>query len=195
MEVYQLQGGVIITGHLNLWGYYGLLSDVSRSIYVERETDRKSHRKTDIDLWGRRKKEIYLSLYHIYLYTAVSSPTVFLSLAMYAILESIQHTSRCNAVSSKQIQQMIQCMLVTRIQQIPYWAKVRNLYFLRHPRQQGSWGKHGAHLGPTGPRWALCWPHETCYLGRHRFWPHGVGYLKLRLWCDLDLQYPSVQMF
>ena len=23
----------------------------------------------------------------------------------------------------------------------------------------------GAHLGPTGPRWAPCWPHELCYLG------------------------------
>ena len=33
------------------------------------------------------------------------------------------------------------------------------------PRQQGSWGQHRAHLGPTGPRWALCWPHELCYLG------------------------------
>ena len=26
-------------------------------------------------------------------------------------------------------------------------------------------GQHGAHLGPTGPRWAPCWPHEPCYLG------------------------------
>ena len=26
------------------------------------------------------------------------------------------------------------------------------------PWQQGSWGQHGAHLGPTGPRWAPCWP-------------------------------------
>ena len=24
---------------------------------------------------------------------------------------------------------------------------------------------HGAHLGPTGPRWAPCWRHESCYLG------------------------------
>ena len=22
---------------------------------------------------------------------------------------------------------------------------------------------HGAHLGPVGPRWAPCWPHEPCY--------------------------------
>ena len=25
---------------------------------------------------------------------------------------------------------------------------------LAHPSEQGSWGQHGAHLGPTGPRWA-----------------------------------------
>ena len=23
-----------------------------------------------------------------------------------------------------------------------------------------------AHLGPAGTRWAICWPHEFCYLGR-----------------------------
>ena len=33
------------------------------------------------------------------------------------------------------------------------------------PRLQGSWGQHGAHLGPVGPRWAPCWPHEPCYQG------------------------------
>ena len=32
-----------------------------------------------------------------------------------------------------------------------------------HPREQGSWGQHGAHLGPVGPRWAPCGPHEPCY--------------------------------
>ena len=25
---------------------------------------------------------------------------------------------------------------------------------------------HGAHLGPTGPRLAPCWPHELCYLDK-----------------------------
>ena len=25
-------------------------------------------------------------------------------------------------------------------------------------------GPTWAHLGPTGPRWATCWPHELCYL-------------------------------
>ena len=36
---------------------------------------------------------------------------------------------------------------------------------LRDPREQGLWGQHGAHMGPTGPRWAPCWPHGLCYLG------------------------------
>ena len=27
-------------------------------------------------------------------------------------------------------------------------------------------GPTWAHLGPTGPRWAPCWPHELCYLCR-----------------------------
>ena len=25
--------------------------------------------------------------------------------------------------------------------------------------------QHGAHLGPTWPKWAPCWTHELCYLG------------------------------
>ena len=36
---------------------------------------------------------------------------------------------------------------------------------LWYPRYQVSWGKHGAHLGPVGPRWAPYWPHEPCYQG------------------------------
>ena len=45
------------------------------------------------------------------------------------------------------------------------------------PWQQGSWGQHGAHLGPTGPRWAPCWPHELCYLGWKHF-PHYWPFVK-----------------
>ena len=30
-------------------------------------------------------------------------------------------------------------------------------------------GPTWAHLGPTGPRWAPCWPHELCYLGSYRY--------------------------
>ena len=28
---------------------------------------------------------------------------------------------------------------------------------------------YGAHLGPVGPRWAPCWPHEPCYQSPH-YW-------------------------
>ena len=37
--------------------------------------------------------------------------------------------------------------------------------FGKRPWWEGPWGQHGAHLGPTGPRWAPWWPHESCYLG------------------------------
>ena len=30
------------------------------------------------------------------------------------------------------------------------------------------WGQHGAHLGPVGPKWAPCWPHNPCYQGRQQ---------------------------
>ena len=36
---------------------------------------------------------------------------------------------------------------------------------IRLPWEQGSWGQHGAHPGPTGPMWVLCGPREPCYLG------------------------------
>ena len=38
------------------------------------------------------------------------------------------------------------------------------------PREQSLWGQHGAHMGPVGPRWAPCWPHEPCYQGSHAVW-------------------------
>ena len=37
--------------------------------------------------------------------------------------------------------------------------------YLHLPRYQSSWDQHGAHLGHVGPRWAPCWPYETCYQG------------------------------
>ena len=56
---------------------------------------------------------------------------------------------------------MIRCLLITQRTQTrsrPYWWPC-------NPWEQGSWGQHGTHLGPTGPRWATCWSHEPCYLG------------------------------
>ena len=37
----------------------------------------------------------------------------------------------------------------------------------------------GAHLGPTGPRWAPCWPHDLCYLGQGKIW---VLFCEHKLW-------------
>ena len=37
-----------------------------------------------------------------------------------------------------------------------------------------SWGQHRAHLGPVGPRWVPCWPHEPCYQGYNQTWFHTI---------------------
>ena len=34
---------------------------------------------------------------------------------------------------------------------------------ISRPREQSSWGQHGALPGLVGPRWATCLPHEPCY--------------------------------
>ena len=34
-------------------------------------------------------------------------------------------------------------------------------------------------MGPTGPRWAQCWPHELCYLGKAKRKPPCIGGMEL----------------
>ena len=34
-----------------------------------------------------------------------------------------------------------------------------------NPKKLSSWGQHEAYLGPVGPRWASCRPHEPCCQG------------------------------
>ena len=41
-----------------------------------------------------------------------------------------------------------------------HWGVIRAFHWGSDSR-----GQHGAHLGPVGPRWAPCWPHEPCYQG------------------------------
>ena len=36
---------------------------------------------------------------------------------------------------------------------------------IRYPDSKVRGANTGAHLGPTGPRRAPCWPHEPCYQG------------------------------
>ena len=45
------------------------------------------------------------------------------------------------------------------------------------PDSKSSWGQHGTHLGPVGPRWAPCWPYEPCYQGCF-----GASYIIDSLW-------------
>ena len=59
-----------------------------------------------------------------------------------------------------------QLITVLKCQTFIMWAlPIRWLLMTWLPWYQGSWGQSGAHLGPTWPRWAPCWPHEPCYLG------------------------------
>ena len=39
---------------------------------------------------------------------------------------------------------------------VPYYDCCFYVTAMAHPREQSSWGQHGAHLGPVGPRWAPC---------------------------------------
>ena len=44
------------------------------------------------------------------------------------------------------------------------------LYFFKYSctnifHRRSLYTFYGVHLGPTGPKWAPCWPHEPCYLG------------------------------
>ena len=50
-----------------------------------------------------------------------------------------------------------------------------------------SWGQHGAHLGPFGPRWALSWPYEPCYQGSRDF------HKKAPVWKPLETLNKEVQ--
>ena len=40
---------------------------------------------------------------------------------------------------------------------------ITSWFRIKIPDRKGSWGQHGAHLGPVVPMWAPCWPHEPCY--------------------------------
>ena len=63
---------------------------------------------------------------------------------------------------------LVSCVLVIRWRLLTSDAEPSSNFFRFPtvlPRQQSSWGQHGAHLGPVGPRWAPCWSHEPCKQG------------------------------
>ena len=68
----------------------------------------------------------------------------------------------------------------------PKYMSVMDWLSQCYPWQQGSWGQHGAHLGPVIPRWAPCRPHEPCYLGRIiSFSKHDKAQQKAELWAKI----------
>ena len=65
----------------------------------------------------------------------------------------LSHCLECSPLQVLMVHFIVEdfTMYLLQVPTLPWW--------------QGSGGQHGAHLGPTGPRWAPCWPHELCYLG------------------------------
>ena len=62
-------------------------------------------------------------------------------------------------------------------------AKLASVSPAKYPDSKGSWGHHGVHLGPTGPRWGPCWPYELFYLGSLLFVCSGTN-----TFCQLLIQ-------
>ena len=52
-----------------------------------------------------------------------------------------------------------------------------------------TWG----HLGPTGPRWAWCWPHDPCYLGTLFY--IFLNRIKTTVYCDRQTCYYLTNYF
>ena len=51
-----------------------------------------------------------------------------------------------------------------------YLAFGSYVYHFVHPDSKLHGVNIRAHLGPVGPRWAPCWPHEPCYQGSSTLW-------------------------
>ena len=59
--------------------------------------------------------------------------------------------------------------------------------FQYSPDSKESWGQHVAHLGPVGPRWAPCWPHDPCYQGAYWNWFHWLRIYDKSFTCTIIL--------
>ena len=44
-----------------------------------------------------------------------------------------------------------------------HWIRSEALWCILSIKTVPDSKVHGAYMGPTGPRWAPCWPHEPCY--------------------------------
>ena len=106
----------------------------------------------------------YLMIEHQMKYTGIRSSNELQRLGLNVGQHTIDPSNALNPVRSenkptiKKSDQWKSILLLKR----HFW-----IYSLNHPRQQSSWDQHWAHLGPVGPIWAQCWPHEPCYQGSY----------------------------
>ena len=86
--------------------------------------------------------------------------------------ELIYNLSVEQMTSLKMVHEIPWCLATLRVMikefaSFPYITVVSTIQIARFI------GQLGAHLGPTGPRWVPCWPHEPCYLGDCPLWDKG----------------------
>ena len=59
---------------------------------------------------------------------------------------------------------LVCCVIVSfRVIRMIYLSKCVIVTLYGYPDSKGG-GGGGGHVGPTGPRWAPCWPYEPCFL-------------------------------
>ena len=89
--------------------------------------------------------------------------------SIYSIFLVTKHNWKCLFKS------LWTCCITTRYINV-LWLPIRQTRSFQNPDCKVHGGQHGGHLGPVGPRWAPCWPHEPCYQGSHT--PHNLNSLE-----------------
>ena len=85
-------------------------------------------------------------------------------LGSYLCKHAGDHSVTIEACSSPHLTCLGLCGMVAWKLMEPFalWHCVMLHGWVTIPWQQGSWGRHGTHLEPTGPIWAPWWPHALC---------------------------------
>ena len=124
------------------------------------------------DHWGPRTMQYILQ--GIRVISMINDNAVgFLRQRLYFTMVQFNRTYILRIKSIRQIITAVQiCEMyiithaLTSIVGVQEWmSKCRLRFAGRVPDRKGHGAKNGVHLGPKGPRWAPCWPHELCYLG------------------------------
>ena len=71
------------------------------------------------------------------------------------------------------------------------WGRVLGVFCKVNPDSK----VHGGQYGPTGPRWAPCWSHELCYLGKYDLCSLLVIALLNSISYQIRLHYDGIRLY